>query len=156
MTSDSDSVADAWRNHHYRNQTEAEATADALNLGQCDIDSGSTYFEAIVPAMQQGLLTNESVDRALFNSMRVRFEMGLFDPVSTVSARDGLELTRIRSHSSYSYSFSFYEMDAGIGAATIGETYARGSSRKCGHQGLKSKGCSAVVGSAAQRRQSQD
>ncbi len=40
--------------------------------------------------MQQGLLTNESVDRALFNSMRVRFEMGLFDPVSSVSAKERL------------------------------------------------------------------
>ena len=84
VTSDSDSVADAWRSHHYKNQTEAEATADALNLGQCDIDSGSTYYEAIAPALEQGLITDESIDRALFNSMKVRFELGLFDPVSTV------------------------------------------------------------------------
>jgi hypothetical protein len=73
VTSDSDSVADAWRSHHFRNESEAQATADALNEGQCDIDSGQTYYEGIAPAVAQGLLSNASIDRALFNSMRIRF-----------------------------------------------------------------------------------
>lgn len=145
MTSDSDSVSDAWRSHHYKNESEAQATADALNDGQCDIDSGSTYYEGahicinicinicsfpqtqarslhvfdrfsiqtswllhtihtqtswllharichvsgIAPAVEDGLLTNESIDRALFNSMRVRFKLGMLHP-RLISTHDPL------------------------------------------------------------------
>ena len=67
VTSDSDSVANAWSDHHYKNETAAQATADALSDGQDDIDSGETYFDSIAPALEQGLLSTSAVDRALFN-----------------------------------------------------------------------------------------
>ena len=44
VTSDSDSVANAWTSHHYPQPfpTPVKATALALKEGQCDINSGDT------------------------------------------------------------------------------------------------------------------
>lgn len=79
VTSDSDSVADAWNQHHFVS-TAAQATCLALKDGGCDIDSGNTYYDSLADGLAQGLCSMTDVDRALFNSFRVRFELGLFDP----------------------------------------------------------------------------
>ena len=42
VTSDSDSVENAWADHHYV-PDEPNATALAVTDGQCDINSGDTY-----------------------------------------------------------------------------------------------------------------
>lgn len=64
------------------NATAAQATALALIDGQCDINSGETYTNNIEQAVQNGTegLTMDDVDRALFNSLKQRFDLGLFDP----------------------------------------------------------------------------
>eukprot|EP00750_Incisomonas_marina_P017818 INCI2497.1.p1 GENE.INCI2497.1~~INCI2497.1.p1 ORF type:complete len:577 (+),score=81.36 INCI2497.1:1065-2795(+) len=80
VTSDSDSVADAYNTHHFSSNLTA-ATVSALSEGGCDIDSGDTYYQNIPSALEEGLLSKEDVDRALFNSMRLRFDLGLFDPI---------------------------------------------------------------------------
>ncbi len=99
VTSDSDSVNDActctgkpqypwepvYRGHCYPGgsaATAADATALALMDGQCDINSGDTYSQNIERAIQQRTkgLTMDDVDRALFNSLKQRFDLGLFDP----------------------------------------------------------------------------
>lgn len=81
VTSDSDSVENAWHDHHFV-KTKEEATALALTDGQCDVDSGDTYNEALPNAVAQGTrgLKIEDVDRALYNALKQRFDLGLFDP----------------------------------------------------------------------------
>lgn len=47
------------------------------------------HVSGIAPAVEDGLLTNESIDRALFNSMRVRFKLGMLHP-RLISTHDPL------------------------------------------------------------------
>ena len=79
MTSDSDSIADAWQAHHYV-KSAAEASCAAVKTGYCDIDSGGTYVAGLAAGIAAGHCTMADVDRALFHTMKVRFELGLFDP----------------------------------------------------------------------------
>ena len=80
-TSDSDSVHDAYANHHFVPDG-GSATALALTNGQCDVDSGDTYNNFLAAAVENGTrgLTEADVDRAITNTMRQRFDLGLFDP----------------------------------------------------------------------------
>jgi beta-glucosidase-like glycosyl hydrolase len=86
VTSDSDSVENAFADHHYpANDRGQNATALALTDGQCDIDSGDTYYTNIPLALRNASLNSEfqaaDVDRALYNTFKQRFDLGLFDPV---------------------------------------------------------------------------
>jgi beta-glucosidase-like glycosyl hydrolase len=86
VTSDSDSVRSAYEcnDHCYPqpNPNAAKATALALKDGQCDINSGDTYNNNLLQAVKDKVegLTMKDVDRALFNSLKQRFDLGLFDP----------------------------------------------------------------------------
>eukprot|EP00729_Bicosta_minor_P018335 gene18335-2827_t len=79
VTSDSDSIADAYQAHHYVNSA-AAASCAGVKAGGCDIDSGGTYVKGLAAGVAQGLCKMEDLDRALFNTFKVRFELGLFDP----------------------------------------------------------------------------
>lgn len=48
--------------------------------GESDIDDGSTYATSLLSAVEAGLDV-KYVRRALFNTFRIRFRLGLFDPV---------------------------------------------------------------------------
>ena len=52
VTSDSDAVGDAYRSHHYV-QTGAEASCLAVKDGQCDIDSGNTFYDNLLDGVKQ-------------------------------------------------------------------------------------------------------
>mmetsp|Transcript_5670 Transcript_5670/g.10409 ORF Transcript_5670/g.10409 Transcript_5670/m.10409 type:complete len:531 (-) Transcript_5670:280-1872(-) len=80
VTSDSDAIRDAYASHKYV-ATGEEATCLALKYGGCDIDSGNTYYDHLQAGIEQKLCNYSDVDRALFNAFRVRFDLGLFDPV---------------------------------------------------------------------------
>lgn len=87
VTSDTDSVHDAYASHQYPqpNPTPERATALALLQGQCDINSGDTYngeiFSALAGHNMGSLnLTINDLNVALFHSLRQRFDLGLFDP----------------------------------------------------------------------------
>ena len=91
VTSDSDSVHDAYNpapphgNGHAYPQphpTPEKATALAMIDGMCDIDSGDTYNNYLLPAVSSKTegLNMSHVDRALYNSFKQRFDLGLFDP----------------------------------------------------------------------------
>ena len=59
-----------------------KATALALIDGGCDVDSGDTYNNFLLPALAvktEGL-TMSHVDKALYNAFKQRFDLGLFDP----------------------------------------------------------------------------
>ena len=75
VTSDSDAVGDAWRTHHYA-KTGGEASCMALKDAQCDIDSGNTFYDNLLVGLAAKKCSMADVDRALFNSFRVRFELG--------------------------------------------------------------------------------
>ena len=78
VTSDTGGVSDFDSVPGYR-KTKAEASCLAIKEGGCDVDSGSTYFTSLLNATAAGLCSMDDVDRAVFNSLRVRFELGLFD-----------------------------------------------------------------------------
>eukprot|EP01060_Flectonema_neradi_P015811 TRINITY_DN2245_c0_g1_i4.p1 TRINITY_DN2245_c0_g1~~TRINITY_DN2245_c0_g1_i4.p1 ORF type:complete len:826 (+),score=196.82 TRINITY_DN2245_c0_g1_i4:47-2479(+) len=78
ITSDSDSCACIKNNHHFCN-TSAEAAAICLKSGT-DIDSGNTYKDNVMDALDQKLITRDDLNAALSHTFRTRFEMGMFDP----------------------------------------------------------------------------
>jgi beta-glucosidase-like glycosyl hydrolase len=86
VTSDSDSVADVVHSHNYT-ATPEEAACVSIAVGGTDIDSGNTYYNFLLKGVNASranssarfACTMQDVDRALFNSLRVRFELGLFD-----------------------------------------------------------------------------
>ena len=81
IVSDCDAIGDIWRSHHYA-KTPEEAAAAAIKAG-CDLCCGSDY-NALVRAVQQGLVTEKEIDQALYYTLWTRFKLGLFDPADMV------------------------------------------------------------------------
>jgi beta-glucosidase len=77
VVSDCGAIGDIWREHHYVNTPE-EAAADAVKAG-CDLCCGGDY-QALVRAVQPGLVTEKEIDQALYYTLWTRFKLGLFDP----------------------------------------------------------------------------
>eukprot|EP00048_Salpingoeca_helianthica_P015648 m.227816 g.227816 ORF g.227816 m.227816 type:complete len:774 (+) comp17327_c0_seq1:3-2324(+) len=90
VTSDSGAVEDVLENHHYvSNRT--EAVAEAIRAG-CDVQSaswpkdqpwstGGWYIDETPSAVKTGLLSEADLDAALARVLRIRFRLGLFDPI---------------------------------------------------------------------------
>ena len=55
----------------------------AVSQGGCDINSGNTYLNHLLPGVNDTSLACDitDVNNRLFNAFRVRFRLGLFDPV---------------------------------------------------------------------------
>ncbi|MFW5922970.1 MAG: glycoside hydrolase family 3 C-terminal domain-containing protein [Planctomycetota bacterium] len=81
VVSDCGAVADFHENHKVT-ETPAESAAMALENG-CDLNCGET-FQATIDAVQEGLIDEETVDRALRRVLRARFKLGMFDPPEQV------------------------------------------------------------------------
>ncbi len=77
VVSDCGAITNITRQHHYAKTVE-EADADAVRAG-CDMECGSDY-RALTSAVGQGLITEKEIDVALHRNLKVRFELGLFDP----------------------------------------------------------------------------
>ncbi len=76
-------VSDCWairdfHEFHKVTSTPEESVALALNNG-CDLNCGCT-FESLLSAVEEGLVTEEAVDNALFNLLQTRFKLGLLNP----------------------------------------------------------------------------
>jgi beta-glucosidase len=94
VTGDCDAVRDVETGHHYA-KSAAEAGAFAIKAG---LDSDCTTsglfdqggappdFQRYIDAVKQGLLSEAEVDVALKRMLRIRFELGLFDPLERVKA----------------------------------------------------------------------
>lgn len=80
VTSDTGAVEDILQPHHYVNTSE-DAVAVALRDGGCDIDSGKVYSENLVSAVTQNKLSMDDVKTALHRTLKLRFQLGLFDPI---------------------------------------------------------------------------
>jgi beta-glucosidase len=83
VVSDCDAIHDIWgrQQHRYVNTPE-EAAAAAVKAG-CDLCCGGDY-NALVRAVQQGLITEKEINAALYHTLWTRFRLGLFDPAEKV------------------------------------------------------------------------
>lgn len=78
VVSDCDAVGDITRTHHFV-PTYAQAAALALNAG-CDINCGSTLPHFLGEAVDQMLVSQETIDRSLTRSLTGRILLGDLDP----------------------------------------------------------------------------
>ena len=93
VTGDCDAVRDIETGHKYA-KSAAEAGAFAIKAGldsDCTTSGlfdqgGAPDFQRYIDAVKQGLLTEAEIDVALKRMLRVRFEVGLFDPLDRVKA----------------------------------------------------------------------
>ncbi len=83
ITSDCGGINDLYAQHKY-SETLAEAAAAALIAG-VDCNCGSVYGEHAIEALNQRLITEGYIDRALLHMYTVRMKTGEFDPPSMVS-----------------------------------------------------------------------
>ncbi len=81
VVSDCWAVRDIHENHKIVN-TLAEAAALAVKAG-CDLNCGCAYAE-LNNAIEQGLLTEQDIDRSLRRLLETRFKLGMFDPPERV------------------------------------------------------------------------
>ncbi|MGA2076194.1 MAG: glycoside hydrolase family 3 N-terminal domain-containing protein [Terriglobia bacterium] len=84
VVSDCGAATDIFRNHHYA-ETMPEGMADAVKAGMdivCTwpVQDVKTDSAAIVAAVQQGLLPEADVDRAVRRLFTARLKLGMFDP----------------------------------------------------------------------------
>jgi beta-glucosidase len=68
-------------------ETYDEAAATAVLAGH-DVDEGGMFPDHIVPAVEQGLITEDAVDRAVRRVLTVRMRLGEFDPPEMVPYND--------------------------------------------------------------------
>jgi len=83
IVSDCDAIHDIYgeQQHHFA-QTAEEAAALAVKAGT-DLCCGGDY-NALVRAVQLGLITEKEIDGALYHTLWARFRLGLFDPADQV------------------------------------------------------------------------
>ena len=81
VTSDCGAIYDIWANHKFV-QTPAEAAAVAVKAGD-DLCCGTDY-NALVLAVEKGLISEKEIDDALRYLLEIRFRLGLFDPPADV------------------------------------------------------------------------
>ena len=79
VVSDCEAIRNIWspQDHHYV-KTAEEAAAAAVKAG-CNLCCGRDY-NALVKAVQQGLIAESEIDQALYHTIWTRFRLGLFDP----------------------------------------------------------------------------
>jgi len=79
IVSDCDAIHNIWNksDHHYV-ETPEEAAAVAVKAG-CNLCCGRDY-NALVRAVQKGLITEKEINEALTHTLWTRFRLGLFDP----------------------------------------------------------------------------
>ncbi|CAK8540389.1 unnamed protein product [Lathyrus sativus] len=77
ITSDCDAVATVFEYQHYAKSPE-EAVADVLNAG-VDINCGTYMLLHAQSAIEQGMVKEETLDKALLNLFSVQMRLGLFN-----------------------------------------------------------------------------
>lgn len=82
VTGDCGAIDDIIRGHRYAKSNE-EATAMGLKTG-VDSDCGGVYQNNALKALENGLLTQGDIDKALVNIFAIRMRLGEFDPKDIV------------------------------------------------------------------------
>ncbi len=78
VVSDCDAVGDIAEYHHFAKDA-ARGAALALNAGT-DLDCGSTY-EALQQSYSQGLVTESTINQAVYRLLMARVHLGMLDPL---------------------------------------------------------------------------
>jgi len=81
VVSDCGAICDIFKGHRVA-KTAQEAAAMAVGAG-CDLNCGETYG-ALLIAVEQGLISEEAIDRAVKRLFTARFRLGMFDPPEMV------------------------------------------------------------------------
>ncbi len=81
VVSDCGAIEDIYE-HHKVTETAEEGAALAVKAG-CDLCCGCAY-EALVAAVEQGLLDEADIDRSVKRLFTARFQLGMFDPPERV------------------------------------------------------------------------
>jgi hypothetical protein len=80
VTGDSGAVEDIYAQHKYARDS-VSATCSAMSDGGCDVCSGHVYHDSLVKAVTtEACMANSTMLRALRRTLKLRFELGLFDP----------------------------------------------------------------------------
>ena len=83
IVSDCDAIRDIYNpKQHAYVKTAEEAASLAVKAG-CNLCCGGDY-NALVRAVQLGLITEKEIDQALYHTLWTRFRLGLFDPAEKV------------------------------------------------------------------------
>jgi beta-glucosidase len=82
VVSDCGAINDMVYGHHFF-ESGAQATARSLLAG-CDLSCGDEYSDYLQEALDQGLLAEKDLDRALTRVLAARFRLGEFDPPELV------------------------------------------------------------------------
>lgn len=75
-----------FHNNHGLTSNPAESAALALKRG-VNLNCGNTYGVGLKDAIDQGLVTEEELDKSLSILLRTRFKLGMFDPAEEVPYR---------------------------------------------------------------------
>lgn len=103
-------VSDCWaikdfHEFHHVTSTAPESVALALNNG-CDVNCGNMYFNLLI-AYEEGLVTEEAIDRAVTRLMITRMKLGLFDSEESVPyASIPYELNDCKEHKEFALEIS--------------------------------------------------
>ncbi len=81
VVSDCEAIRDIYE-HHQVVKTAEEAAALAVKHG-CELNCGSVY-PALLDAVEQGLICEDIIDRAVMRLFTARFRLGMFDPPEEV------------------------------------------------------------------------
>ncbi|HPT79166.1 MAG TPA: glycoside hydrolase family 3 C-terminal domain-containing protein [Candidatus Atribacteria bacterium] len=104
VTSDCWAIKDFHENHHVTS-TATESVALALKNG-CDLNCGHMYLNVLL-ALQEGLITEEDIDRAVIRLMTTRMKLGMFDPEDKVPyASIPFELNDCKEHRDFALEFT--------------------------------------------------
>jgi beta-glucosidase len=96
VVSDCDAVDDIYSGHHYAHSL-AEASAEAVKAGT-DLDCGKAY-QSLVEAVQQGLITEQEINRTVERLFVARIRLGMFDPPDRVPfSRIGMDQVASAAH----------------------------------------------------------
>ncbi|TMW63837.1 hypothetical protein Poli38472_002778 [Pythium oligandrum] len=79
ITSDSGAIEAIFNRHHYT-KTMCDAGLRAIKSGT-DVNSGSVYSKCLLELIKKKQLDESVVDDALRRTLRLRFQLGLFDPI---------------------------------------------------------------------------
>jgi len=82
VTGDCGAIDDIIRGHNYT-KTNESAAAMGLIAG-VDNDCGGVYQNSALKALEQGILTQGAIDKALLNIFTIRMRLGEFDPAKMV------------------------------------------------------------------------
>ncbi|CAH0519105.1 unnamed protein product [Peronospora belbahrii] len=78
ITSDSSAIEGIYRYNHTKSLCEAGRLAI---LSGTDVNSGSVYKKCLAELVASGQVSEKAVDDAVRRTLKIRFELGLFDPI---------------------------------------------------------------------------